>query len=72
MKAPVYIKIEQYEDVLDLLHMTRKKLEVAKNTLQRLHDLKGEEDTKLEQWEAHLKEAEEKMDVVDTKLGQPE
>ena len=45
---PVFIKIEEYNDVLTLMRTVRKKLDEAKETLLKIHDLKNEEDHELE------------------------
>lgn len=70
-RMPVYIKIENYEDVLDLLGTIKKKLDDAKNTFGRIQELKAQEDAKLAEWEAKLRDVSGKLERVDNSLGEP-
>ena len=69
---PVFIKIEEYEEVLELVKNIRKKLEDAKNTLLKINDLKNEEDHQLEMWQNALAEVEKKIDFINQSLNEPE
>ena len=71
-KMPVFVKIEEYNDVLSLMRTIRKKLDEAKGTLLRIHDLKNEEDHHLEMWQNTLAEVEKKIDFVDHSLNEPQ
>ncbi|MEK6939240.1 MAG: hypothetical protein AABX31_00785 [Nanoarchaeota archaeon] len=71
-KMPVFIKIEEYEQVLELVKMIRKKLEDAKATVMKVNDLKNEEDHQLEMWHNALAEVEKKIDFIDQSLNEPE
>ncbi len=71
-KMPVFIKVEEYNDVLDLIKVVRKKLEEAKETLLKINDLKNEEDHQLEVWQSTLSEVEKKIDFIDHSLNEPE
>jgi len=69
---PVFVKIDEYDDVLSLLRMVRTKMEEAKETLAKIHDLKNEEDHQLEVWQNTLVEVEKKIDFIDHSLNEPE
>ncbi len=71
-KMPVFIRIEEYEEVLELVKNIRKRLEDAKATLLRVNDLKNEEDHQLEMWQNALAEVEKKIDFIDQSLNEPE
>jgi uncharacterized NAD(P)/FAD-binding protein YdhS len=71
-RMPVFIKVDDYHEVLDLVKTIRKKLDDAKNTLVRVHDLKNEEDHQLEMWQNSLEEIEKKVDFIDHSLNEPE
>ncbi len=71
-KMPVFIKIEEYNDVLELVKAVRQKLEEAKSTLLKINDLKNEEDHQLEMWQNTLAEVEKKIDFIDHSLNEPE
>ncbi|MBT4936256.1 hypothetical protein HOL21_01290 [Candidatus Woesearchaeota archaeon] len=71
-RMPVFVKIDEYDDVLSLLRMVRTKMEEAKETLAKIHDLKNEEDHQLEVWQNTLVEVEKKIDFIDHSLNEPE
>ncbi|MBI2128690.1 hypothetical protein HYU07_00475 [Candidatus Woesearchaeota archaeon] len=69
---PVYVKIDEYKDVLDLLKIIRARLEEAKETLSRINELKNNEDSELEGWGSDIDEVERKIDFIDRTLFEPE
>ncbi|MBT4539699.1 hypothetical protein HOI26_05120 [Candidatus Woesearchaeota archaeon] len=71
-RMPVFVRVDEYHDVLALVTTVRKKLDEAKNTLLKIHDLKNEEDHQLELWQNTLAEIEKKVDFVDHSLSEPE
>lgn len=71
-KMPIFVRIDEYDDVRHLIGTVRKKLDEAKETLHKINDLKNEEDHQLELWQNALEEVERKMDFVDQSLSEPE
>ena len=71
-KMPVFVKIDDYQDVLDLIEVVRKKIDDAKSTLLKIHDLKNDEDQLVEQWQNSLSEIEKKVEFIDHTLNEPE
>jgi hypothetical protein len=69
---PVFVRIEEYKDVLDIMNMIRNKIEDAKETLGKINELKNEEDAELELWHTGLEEVERKVMFVDKTLFEPE
>lgn len=69
---PVFIKVSEYNEVLSLIKVVRKKIDDAKETLLKIHDLKNEEDHQLELWQHTLAEVEKKVDFIDHSLNEPE
>ena len=45
--APVFVKIDEYKDVIDVLHLIRTKIAEAKKTLAQINELKNREDNEL-------------------------
>ena len=70
--APVFVKIEEYRDVLDIVGLIKEKLNEARNTLGKIHELKNEEDSELEAWGGTLEEIERKVEQIDGELFEPE
>ncbi len=71
-EAPIFVKIEDYKDILDVLELIRNKLQDARETLGNLNELKNEEDSELELWKTTLHEIERKVDNIDRTLLEPE
>ncbi len=68
---PVYVKIDEYKGVTDLMNAIRAKVNDARATLSKINDLKNEEDAELELWHTGLEEVERKVDFVDKALFEP-
>lgn len=71
-RMPVFVKVEEYNNVLTLVKAIRKKFDEAKETLLKINDLKNEEDHQMELWQSTLSEVEKKIDFIDSSLSEPE
>jgi cell shape-determining protein MreC len=71
-RMSVFVKVDEYDDVLEIVQAARKKIDEAKDTLSKIHDLKNEEDHQLEMWQSTLGEIEKKVDFIDHSLSEPE
>jgi tetrahydromethanopterin S-methyltransferase subunit G len=71
-KMPVFVKIDEYKDVLSLLDTVKKKMSEARETLLKINDMKNEEDHQLDLWQNALEEIEKKVEFVDNSLNTPE
>lgn len=71
-EMPVFVKIEDYKDVLDVVNIIKNKIDDARKTLEKVNELKNEEDTELEIWQNSLNEIERKVDYIDKTLFEPE
>jgi hypothetical protein len=69
---PVYVKIDEYKDILDIMELIKGKVEQAKKTLGKINELKNNEDTQLETWKDNLEDVQRKIDMIDSVLFQPE
>jgi hypothetical protein len=70
-EMPVYVRIDEYKDVLDMMNMIRNKIENTKETLAKINELKNEEDAELELWHTGLEEVERKIVFIDKTLFEP-
>jgi hypothetical protein len=68
---PVYVRIEEYKDVLDVMNLIKNKIAEVRETLAKLNDLKNEEDAEIELWHTSLEEIERKIDFADRALFEP-
>jgi hypothetical protein len=68
---PVFVKIEEYKDVLEVLDLLNRKLEKAREIMDNINQLKNEEDTELDMWEKELAEVEKKLSFMTKTLMEP-
>lgn len=71
-QTPVFVKVEEYKDVLDILDLVKNKIGDAKETLRAINDLKNQEDTELATWSNEIADIERKVDFIDQTLLEPE
>jgi len=69
---PIFVKVDDYQDVLDLIKNIKKKIDESKETLSKIHELKNEEDHQLELWQSTLAEVEKKIEVISHTLHEPQ
>ena len=69
---PIYVRIEEYRDVLDVVNMIKHKLADIRGTVEKIQELKNEEDAELDRWETALEGVERKVDFIDKSLFEPE
>ncbi len=70
-ELPIYIKIEDYKDVLDIINLIKQKMKDAQSTLGKINELKKQEDREIELWNHTLDEIERKVDFIDRSLFEP-
>jgi len=70
-EMPVFVKVDEYKTVLDIMNLIKGKLSQAKDTLVKINELKNEEDAELELWRNSLDEIERKVEFVDKTLFEP-
>ena len=68
---PVFIKIENYKEVIELITNIKSKVNESKKYLERIESLKSEEDAKISEWEDVIKGIEDKIDFVNATLMEP-
>ncbi|MEK6938944.1 MAG: hypothetical protein AABX04_07945 [Nanoarchaeota archaeon] len=71
-RMPVFVKVDEYDEVLNLVKLIRKKIDESKETLLKINELKNEEDHQLEMWQNNLAEVEKKIDFIEHSLNEPE
>ncbi len=71
-EMPIYVRIEEYKDVLEVIELIKKKVEGAKALLGEINEIKAEEDKELERWEESLSLVEKKIGFIDKTLFEPE
>jgi len=67
-RKALYVKVEDYKDIIDIMTLVRKKVHDARSILDSIQTLKREEDREVEQWNATLSDIDNKIDYLDKTL----
>ncbi|MBI2660551.1 hypothetical protein HYX07_05300 [Candidatus Woesearchaeota archaeon] len=70
--APVFVKIDEYKEILDVLDMIKSKIREVRETLGSINSLRNEEDAELSMWNSTVNEIERKIDSIDKIMFEPE
>ena len=71
-QKPVYVKLEEYKNILALVDTLKAQLMNAKETLNEIRKLKQEEDVELEIWQTVVSEIENRIHFIDSTITEPE
>ena len=71
-KAPVFVKVEEYKSILDLLDAVRQKLGQARSLITRVSELKQQEDAQIEAWARDMDDVEERLSSISKSLLEPQ
>ena len=63
--APVFVKVGEYKEILDVLDMVKGKISEIRDTLASINDLRNEEDTEVSMWNGTIDDIEKKIDEID-------
>lgn len=63
--APVFVKIDNYKEVLDIIDVMKKKLKETKQQLAKVKELKTQEDAELQEWERNVNEIAKRLVFID-------
>ena len=72
MAKPVFVKVDEYKEILDILEVTHDKVKKARAMLAKIQDLKKQEDLALETWKRDLDVVESRVVEIDQKLFHPQ
>lgn len=70
--TPIYVKIDEYQKVLDTIGIIKNKIQEAKMTLNGIEKLRYEENTEIDMWNSELREVEGKLKYIDHLMFKPE
>ena len=71
-KSSVFIKIDNYRDVLDIADELKQQLLAVKESYKELEALREKESQELSHWKKHLQAIENQLHEVDQTLFEPE
>ena len=71
-EASIFIKIEDYKTVLDIVDLVKKRISEAHEILDKVNEIKNKEDLEIDNWRAELDDVEKKVHFIDQTLFEPE
>jgi chromosome segregation ATPase len=69
--APVFVKIDEYREILNMIDVLRDKVSKAQGLLDDINSLKSEEDRELSTWSSELEEIQRKIEGLSKSLFEP-
>lgn len=66
--APIFVKVEDYKDVLDVVSLLKEKINEANKILDEISEIKSKEDAELENWKNNIEEVKAKVSAMDKTL----
>ena len=69
--APIYVKIDEYNDVLEMMNVVKSKMDKARSLLSKLQDVKSKEDHELNEWKNQLQQISHQVVAIDKALFDP-
>ena len=68
---PVYVKIDEYKDIVDIISLTQDKIKKARELLKKIEELKKQEDLTVDTWRQELDHVETRVKDIDNRLFEP-
>ena len=69
---PVFVKVDEYKEILDVLDMAKGKISEIRETLSSINDLKNEEDSEVSMWNGTIDDIEKKIEEIDRMMFEME
>ena len=66
--APIFVKVDEYREILDVLDMVKGKVSEIRETLAGINDLRNEEDAELSMWNSTIDDIEKKIEGIDSMM----
>ena len=71
-KSPVFIKIDEYRKVLEMVDDLKKKTGEVRSTISEIKELRDKEQETLQFWEQKIEDVDKKSMYIDQTLFEPE
>ena len=70
--APVFVKVDDYKELVDVLDMIKGKIKEVRGTLNNINSLRNEEDAEIAMWNSTIDDIEKKIEDIDNIMFEPE
>lgn len=72
MQDSIFVKIDEYRDIIDILNLTKEKLKEAQKTLETIEHMKNQEDSEIENWKSEIDEVEKRLESISKNFNEIE
>ena len=69
---PVFVKVDDYKEMIDVLDMIKHKVQDIRGTLGDINSLRNEEDAEITMWNTAIDDIEKKIEEIDSMMFEPE
>jgi len=66
--APVFVKVDEYKEILDVLDMVKAKISEIRDTLGSVNEIRNEEDAEVSMWNSTIDDIEKKISDIDSMM----
>ena len=70
--APVFVKVGEYKEILDVLELIKGKISEIRATLGDINELRSEEDSEVSMWNGTIDDIEKKIEDIDKMMFEME
>jgi hypothetical protein len=70
--APVFVKVDEYKEIVEVLDMVKSKLSEIRQTIAGMNEIREEEDAELSAWNNTVNSIQAKIDTIDRMMFEPE
>lgn len=70
MKSSVFVRIDKFREINEMMTEIRAKLEDAKQVLKKIRDIKSQEDIELKEWQDELNAADLKLSDISRAMSE--
>jgi 5-enolpyruvylshikimate-3-phosphate synthase len=71
MNQPVFVKIDDYQDILNIVDVIKGTLAKTRTTINTISELKKKEDAIISSWNTNLDDIQKKIDDISKTLFEP-
>ena len=68
-KAKIFVKIQDYNDIKDILGLMTEKIGQARELLEKINSIRAKEEDAIAKWGSDIKEIEEKLSDMNKSLS---
>lgn len=62
--VPIYVKVDKYHELLETVKAIETKLNSVDKTIDRINELKGQEDAQMKHWSENLSDLRSRLDKI--------